>query len=179
MDLNQLAYSLDLFNFTSEQISAEREMLVQTLIGRAVDSTIKKIETPATSALLMQQRDEVMRLMLKCCKPKLHALRKLDKRTFTVPPHVLQIKDFDVEKKISSAQEQDKSTELQQLKERFSQNMAMLEELEAEQKKFTSLEQHIQHELQMHKQIHKICGNTELQNVYKFATDLTKDEKLL
>jgi len=90
--------------------------LVKSLIKRAVESTIKKIETPATSALLEQQKDAVMCLMLEACEKKLDSLREMDKKTFEVPSHVLLIKDFDLEHQLSNGEEEMKAAQLEELK---------------------------------------------------------------
>lgn len=95
--------------------------LIKALIGRAIESTITKIETPATSALLHKEKDAVIDLMLAGCQPKLDALRALDKQTFEVPPHVLLIKDFALEQQVSKEEEQAKAAELEKLKLRYRQ----------------------------------------------------------
>lgn len=95
--------------------------LIKALIGRAIESTITKIETPATSALLHKKKDAVIDLMLARCQPKLDALRELDKQTFEVPPYVLLIKDFELEQQVSEEEEKTKAAELEKLKLRYRQ----------------------------------------------------------
>ncbi|EDW65006.1 uncharacterized protein Mis12 [Drosophila virilis] len=179
MDFNQSAYNLEFFNFTPEQISAERDNLVQTLIGRAVETTIQKIETPATSALLNQKKDAVINLMFEACQARLDGLRELDKRNFEVPPHVLQIKDFELEQQFSSEEEEAKTAKVEELKLRYRQNMAMLAELEAEQEKYTAILPLVQRELEMHQQIYAACANCDIKKMHTLATLMAKDQKLL
>lgn len=95
--------------------------LIKSLIGRAVESTITKIETPATSELLNKEKDTVIDLMMATCQPKLDALRELDKKTFDVPPHVLLIKDFELEQQVTEEEEHAKAAELEKLKLRYRQ----------------------------------------------------------
>lgn len=90
--------------------------LIKSLIGRAVESTIAKIETPATSGLLTKEKAAVIDLMMATCQPKLDALREQDKKTFEVPPHVLLIKDFELEQQVTEKEEHAKAAELEKLK---------------------------------------------------------------
>ncbi|KAH8409591.1 hypothetical protein KR222_009813 [Zaprionus bogoriensis] len=172
MDLNRNAYTLEFFKFTPEQVAAERDHLVESLITRAIETTVKKIETPATAALLAEQKDAVKGLMLKACLPKLDALRQLDKQTFDVPEHVLLIKDFELEQQVSAEEEQAKEAELEQLKRRYRENMAMLAELNAEQENYQAIEPLIQQELQMQQRIYEACANSEFKNIHAFASSL-------
>jgi len=54
--------------------------------------------------------------MLEACEKKLDSLREMDKKTFEVPSHVLLIKDFDLEQQLSSAEEEMKAAQLEELK---------------------------------------------------------------
>lgn len=59
--------------------------------------------------------------MMATCQPKLDALRELDKKTFDVPPHVLLIKDFELEQQVTEEEEHAKAAELEKLKLRYRQ----------------------------------------------------------
>ncbi|KAM8718124.1 hypothetical protein ACLKA7_004776 [Drosophila subpalustris] len=175
MDFDNSATTLEFFNFTPEQLSAERDHLVKSLIKRAIESAMQKIETPATTALLAQKKDAVMCLMQEACAKKLDCLRQLDKKTFEVPSHVLLIKDFDLEQQLTSAEEQAKFEQLEELKLRYRENMAMLAELVAEQEKFTAIEPLIEQELQVHQLLYEACANSDHKNIHKFAHQLVAD----
>ncbi|KAH8266509.1 hypothetical protein KR044_009294, partial [Drosophila immigrans] len=157
MDFNHSTYTMEFFNFTPEQISAERDHLVKSLIKRAVDSTVKKIETPATAEMLAQQKDAVVCLMQAACERKLGQLREMDKEIFNVPPHVLLIKDFDLEQQLTSEEEEAKAAKLEELKECYRQNMAALAELQAEEEKHTALIPLIEKEQEMHERLYEAC----------------------
>ncbi|TDG49891.1 hypothetical protein AWZ03_003667 [Drosophila navojoa] len=179
MDFNQSTYNLEFFNFTPEQIAAERDSLVLALIGRAVKTTIQKIETPATTALLDQSKDAVISLMMQACQSKLDSLREMDKVYFEVPPHVLQIKDFELEQRFTSEEEEAKAAQVKELKLRYRQNLAMLAELKAEEDKYKDIEPLVQQELEMHKQIYAACANSDIKKIYEFAMRVAKDHKHL
>lgn len=55
----------------------------------------------------------------------------------------------------------------------------MLAELKAEEDKYKDIEPLVQQELEMHKQIYAACANSDIKNIYKFATRMAKDQKLL
>ncbi|KAH8393860.1 hypothetical protein KR215_003824 [Drosophila sulfurigaster] len=175
MDLNHSTYTMEFFNFTPEQISAERDHLVKSLIKRAVDLTVKKIESPATSEVLAQQKDTVMRLMQEGCQSKLDQLGEMDKQIFNVPPHVLLIKDFELEKQFSSEEEEARAARLEELKERYRENMATLAELHAEEEKYAALQPHIERELEMHQRLYDACDYPGFKNIYEFANHLFGD----
>ncbi|EDW03433.1 uncharacterized protein LOC6561423 [Drosophila grimshawi] len=179
MDFEQSAYNLEFFNFTPEQISLERENLVQALVGKAVESTIKKIETPATSVLLNEQKDKVISLMQKSVQAKLDHMHELDKTNFQVPSHVLNIKDFELEQNFTSAEEEAKAAEMEELKLRYRQNLAMLAELEAEQARFTAIEPLIEQEQEMHQKIYDACAKSEIKKLYKLAANMANDQQPL
>ncbi|XP_034474808.1 uncharacterized protein LOC117782011 [Drosophila innubila] len=175
MDFEDSAYTLEFFNFTPEQITNERDNLVKMLIKKSVETTMRKIETPATSALLAQQKDAVMCRIQTDCEKKLDCLRELDRKTFQVPTHVLAMKDFELEQQLTSDDEETKAQQFEELKLRYRQNMAMLAELKAEQTKFTSIAPSIDRELQMHHLIREACANSDHKNVYKFALNLLEN----
>lgn len=64
--------------------------------------------------------------MMDACQPKLDRLRELDKVNFEVPPHVLQIKDFELEQRFTSEEEEAKAAQVKELKQRYRQVVAKL-----------------------------------------------------
>ncbi|XP_030384167.1 uncharacterized protein LOC115631534 [Scaptodrosophila lebanonensis] len=174
-NLEHMTYNLQYFNFTAEQVSAEREQLVHSLLSNALDTAIKKVQTPATAELLAKQKYFVLGKIKGACDKKLAKLRELDSATFNVPPYVLQIQDFDLEHKLTAADEQKKITHLEELKSRYRENMAMLAELQAEQEKYDSIEKHIQHEMKIHQQICDASASFEYNKLTKIVGKLIKD----
>lgn len=63
--------------------------------------------------------------MMQACQPKLDSLRQMDKVYFEVPPHVLQIKDFELEQQFTSEEEEAKAAKVKELKLRFRQVVAI------------------------------------------------------
>lgn len=65
---------------------------------------------------MTKEKTAVIDLMMANCQPKLDELREQDKRTFNVPPHVLLIKDFEMEQQVTEEEEHSKAAELEKLK---------------------------------------------------------------
>ncbi|XP_022232966.2 uncharacterized protein LOC111081265 [Drosophila obscura] len=170
MHFYESAYDLKFFNYTADQISSEREHLVQSIIGKAIENAIKKIETPATSALLSSQKDAVMCRVQAVSKKSMKSLRELDKKYFHIPPHVLQAQDFHLEHQYTALDEEKKNAQLEQLKMRFRENLITLAKLEAEGKHYASVAHIVEQEADMHKQVYEECPSVNVYKLTKFAT---------
>lgn len=92
---------------------------MQFIITKALEKTIKTIETPATSALLEAEKVAVVQQVQESCKRGLQALVDLDKKVFHVPPHILLSNDMFLEHQYTSDDEEQKVTHLEELKTRF------------------------------------------------------------
>ncbi|EDW77678.1 uncharacterized protein Dwil_GK24429 [Drosophila willistoni] len=177
MDFDEHAYALEFFNFTPEQIAAERQHCVNSIVGKAIDATIKRIETPATALKLKEQKARVMRSIQERCVPKLDHLRVMDKQTFHVPPHVLQIQDFDLEHQFDVKDEQKKLAKLELLKTRFRENVAMLAQLKVEDDNYSAMEDIIRMETKMQQQIYAKLESLNCPKLIKFAQKVVDNEQ--
>ncbi|XP_020800866.1 uncharacterized protein LOC110178173 [Drosophila serrata] len=176
MDFLQRAQDLRLFNFTAEQIGVEHKHLVRFIITKALGMAIKKIETPATSALLEAQKKEVVDQVLESCQRGLKALVDLDKKVFRVPPNVLLAQDLHLESKFSSENEEQKTAQLEEMKARFRENMAMLAQLDAEETKFAAMEDVIQKEIQMQEITKEVCSSFNVSKLSQFCNQIASDQ---
>ncbi|SPP79730.1 uncharacterized protein LOC117582287 [Drosophila guanche] len=170
MRFHDSIYDLKFFNYTAEQISAERERLVQNMVGKAIENAIQKIETPATSILLGAQKDEVVRLVEESALKNMKSLRELDKKYFRVPPHVLLVPDFHLEHQYTALDEEKKNAQLKQLKVLFRENLITLAKLEAEAKHYESVVKIVQQETNMQKKVYEDCASINAYKLAKFAT---------
>ncbi|BFF95610.1 uncharacterized protein DMAD_12975 [Drosophila madeirensis] len=166
MDFHDSTYDTKFFGFTAEQITAIREREVKIMISQAVENTIEKIETPATSKLLDAQKDEVIRRMEDSTIKNMKPLRELDKKYFRIPPHVLLVPDFHLEQQYTPLDEEEKNAQLKELELRFRENLITLAKLEAEASHYESVANIVQQETIEHK---KIYANVPSINGYKLT----------
>ncbi|KAH8282001.1 hypothetical protein KR054_004799 [Drosophila jambulina] len=176
MDFHQRAQDQRLFNFTAEQIAVERKHLVRFIIMKALGKAIKKIETPATSALLEAQKQTVVEQVQESCQRGLKALLDLDKKMFHVPPNVLLAQDLHLETKVTSEDEEQKTAQLEEMKTKFRENMAMLAQLDSEETKFAAMEDAIQNEIQMQEIVNELCSSFNASKLSQFCNRIASDQ---
>ncbi|KAH8246664.1 hypothetical protein KR038_002800 [Drosophila bunnanda] len=202
MDFLQRAQDQRLFNFTAEQIAVERKSelapallfgevaalnfccffflqdkhLVRFIITKALGMAIKKIETPATSALLEAQKKAVVEQVQESCQRGLKALLDLDKKVFHVPPNVLLAQDLHLENNFTSEDEEQKTAQLEEMKTRFRENMAMLAQLDAEETKFAAMEDVIKKEIQMQEIAKEVCSSFNVSKLSQFCNRIASDQ---
>ncbi|KAH8237880.1 hypothetical protein KR032_005416 [Drosophila birchii] len=201
MDFHQKAQDQRLFNFTAEQMAVERKTkiaqnfafhrscivtifsflfpdktLVRFIITKTLGMAIKKIETPATSALLEAQRKAVVEQILVSCQQGLKALLELDKKVFHVPPNVLLVQDLQLETTFTSEDEEQKTIQLEEMKRKFRENMAMLAQLDAEETKFAAVEDVLQKEIQMQEIVKELCSSFNVSKLSQFCNRIASDQ---
>ncbi|XP_017080365.2 uncharacterized protein LOC108114113 [Drosophila eugracilis] len=169
MDFDSSTYDQKYFNFTSTQLSAEREHIVQGIIKKGIGQIIDKIKTPATSDLLEAQKETVENRFNASASKGLKALRELDSKVFHVPSHVLHPEHVFFENQFTSEEEEQKTAKLEELKSRYRENMAMLAHLKIEEEKYTAMEDLIQKEVEMHARVQRSCASLNVSKLKQYC----------
>ncbi|KAH8279575.1 hypothetical protein KR018_002104 [Drosophila ironensis] len=174
MNLNQLAYDLKFFNFSSRDISTEREYLVRHLVAKVVAHACKQLGTPATADLLEAQKPAVVQAILESCQGGLKELTELDQKVFHVPPHVLLFQDIPLSHGYTREDEEKRLEKLKELKGRYRENMALFARLKLEAKKYAEIEEIMKQELEMQKRVNEASEALKLPQLMRLCKEQLK-----
>nr|XP_029735472.1 uncharacterized protein LOC109430639 [Aedes albopictus] len=137
MDPEKVEYELQHFNFCSEDIIAENQLLVKSLIQQTLvsftDEFIAKHKVPSETAMEMRSRCyPAANEMFAECGPKLEELSQLYRDTFTIPDNVLLPSDLMQRKGYTAEQVEQLQTMANGLEKQIRQDGVFLSMLEEE-----------------------------------------------